>query len=73
MYDLKETIRQHWEERQPKRFQRLEAEGSLADAIEEAYQRTLDAYGEAIESGLSVEQAWDAVRELWEFPPGELE
>lgn len=69
--NLSEKVLKHWQEFQPAKVRAFRQSGDLGSAVKEAVQATKEAYAQAIEAGMSVDQAWESVRELWAFPPEE--
>ena len=65
------NIRRHWQEQRPKMARALQAEGNLDQAVHAAEQLTLEAEAQAIQSGLSPDQARELTRQEWAFLPSE--
>jgi hypothetical protein len=64
-------IKAHWQKYRPRMYRDLEKSGELDRAVFRAQERTVDAYQDLVNQGLSHHQAWEAVREEWAFLPGE--
>ncbi len=63
--NIRETIREHWREHLPRMFQELESSGELADAIEDAVQKTEAAVAQLVKHDTHPWDAWIEVREEW--------
>lgn len=68
---LGHQIREHWEKYLPQKVARFQTEGRLHEALVEAQDRTTDYLVEARQQGIPYEQAWEAIREVYAFPPAE--
>ena len=64
-------IERHWREHRPRMVRRLKNSGSLMKALYAAEQLTLVAEVEAIQAGMSPDQARERFREEWAFLPTE--
>ena len=63
--------RAHWKEHLPKMFARLERDGNLEQALTESAEATSQAIRARMAQGATWEEAWEATRELYLFPPEE--
>jgi hypothetical protein len=77
---LREDIRAHWAAHRPQMYARLQAAGKLEQAIDTAYTLTDEAVIELTlpdpatgQPGLSLLNAFDAVRQNWAFLPTEAD
>ena len=61
----------HWRKYRPRMFKELEKAGTLDEAVHNAEEWTIEAYDQAIRSGLHPDQARELVREEWAFLPDE--
>lgn len=68
---LGRQAKSHWKEFLPKRYARLEKEGSLTKALFEAQEKTHDELQSLIRDGLPYNQAWELVREKYLLLPPE--
>lgn len=66
-------IRRHWQEQRPKMTQALQSEGKLDRAVHAAEQLTLQAEAQAIQQGMSPDQARELTRQEWAFLPSEAD
>ncbi len=66
-------IERHWRTHRPRMVKELEATGQLQTAVHAAEQLTLSAEAEAIQQGMSPDQARERFREEWAFLPDEDE
>ena len=63
--------KEHWEEFQPTRYAELQQEGKLMQALTDAADRTQDEIETLMAQGFSYNEAWEATREQYLFPPEE--
>lgn len=63
--------RKHWCEFQPRRYRRLQQAGRLDSELAAAARLTADAMTEWMRQGATWDEAWEAVRTLYLFPPEE--
>lgn len=69
---LTETTRAHWQKYRPMMYAALEASGNLEVSIAAAVQQTETAIESLMQQhGLSLLEAWEAVREEWILLPAE--
>ena len=68
---LGRQIVRHWREHRPKMVAKLESTGHLQQALEAAEYLTLTAEAEAVQSGMTPDQAREMYREEWAFLPTE--
>ena len=66
-------IEAHWREHRPTMYRDLQRQGRLQKAIYEAQERTRDAFAEQVAAGARADEANEATRNLWAFPPSEEE
>ena len=64
-------IEKHWREHRPKMVAALEKAGHLQQALEAAEDLTLTAEAEAVQSGMTPDQARERFRSEWAFLPPE--
>lgn len=64
--------RAHWRSFQPTRYRRLLLTGTLETELLAAARLTFEAMKDWERMGASHEEAWQAVRELYLFPPEEV-
>jgi hypothetical protein len=69
--NLRETIKQHWQQYRPKMCAELTAKGRLEIAIDNAANRTIEAVMASIDKGIPLLDAWEQVREEWAILPAE--
>ena len=65
--------RAHWMEHQPRKYRRLLKTGKLELALTEAATATAEAIRALTTQGATWQEAWEATRELYLFPPEEPE
>jgi len=70
---LGRQILRHWKAQRPKMTRALEAEGKLQQAVYAAEQLTLQAEAQAIQQGMSPDQARELTRQEWAFLPSEAD
>lgn len=63
--------RQSWEENNPTMFNELRCSGKLADALQEAAERTYTEMCELEDAGFSQQEAWEMTRETYLLLPAE--
>ena len=63
--------KEHWKKVRPKLYQSLKESRKLDQAAQRAADLTSERFGQAIENGLSHDQAWELVREQFVFLPSE--
>lgn len=63
--NLRQQIRDHWAWARPKMTARLAAAGRFEEAVETAAVLTEEAVLEFTDSGMSLLNAWDMVRQWW--------
>jgi hypothetical protein len=68
---LRKTIKAHWTEHRPKMTAKLRAAGKLDEAVDAAFSLTANEYHDLMNKGLTVDQAWEMVRETWALVPDE--
>lgn len=64
-------IERHWREHRPKMVAELERNGVLQSALETAEDLTLTAEAEAVQAGMTPDQAREMFRSQWAFLPSE--
>lgn len=67
--NLRQRVADHWKEFRPTMWRDLERSGALTESLSQAVELTKSAYHDAVDSGLSQDQAWELVREEWAFLP----
>ena len=65
--------REHWQEHRPRMFARLVKAGTLEQALTEAAEATAAAIRALTTQGATLDEAWEATREQYLFPPEEPE
>lgn len=65
--------RAHWMEHQPRKYRRLLKTGKLEQALTEAATATAEGIRALTTQGATWQEAWEASRELYLFPPEEPE
>lgn len=61
----------HWKQYQPSRYERLKASGKLENEAHSAAVMTREAMQQHQSQGATPDEAWQATRELYLFPPEE--
>jgi hypothetical protein len=69
--NLGSQIKEHWRKYRPRMFKDLEKISKLDAAVHNAEVLTVEAYDQAVRSGLNPDQARELVREEWAFLPDE--
>lgn len=62
---------EHWYEHRPRMYKGLLEKGLLVKSLEEASERTGEAYAELVSKNVNPLEAWQQVREMWLFLPSE--
>ena len=71
LQNWKDQARAHWKEHLPARTARLEKNGTLEKALDQAVDRTFLEKSQLEDAGLDPETAFQEVRQRYLFPPEE--